>query len=499
MQVVWFKRDLRIYDNAVLKKASEQGPYLPLYIFEPMLWKQPDMSLRHYDFLKESLEDLQSSLKSIGQTLIIKVGEAEEVFAKLHSTHAIKSLWSHQETWNDWTYQRDLRVKAWTHKNNISWNEETQNGVIRGLKNRDGWNKKWFVKMKAPIHSIPNERSRVIEASETLPKPCRLSLKKEHITHQRGGRAEGLTLLHSFLYKRGENYTKEMSSPVTATQSCSRLSPHIAFGTLSIKEIFHAYEKRKDEIYAKPPKERGQWLQALRSFSGRLYWHCHFIQKIEDMPSLEFKHMHPAYDGLRDTQPNSEFLEAWKTGNTGFPMIDACMRSLIATGWINFRMRAMLMSFASYHLWLDWRVTAPILAQQFTDYEPGIHYSQSQMQSGTTGMNAIRIYNPIKQSMDQDPDGIFIKQWVPELANVDTSIIHTPWVDESNKSLYPRPIVDEKKARKEAADTLYSLRKKDPNHRKISLEIAEKHGSRKRQKTRKKETKKTKQQLELPL
>ncbi|AJI60001.1 FAD binding domain of DNA photolyase family protein [Francisella tularensis subsp. holarctica LVS] len=164
----------------------------------------------------------------------------------------------------------------------------------------------------------------------------------------------------------------------------------------------------------------------MRSFLSRLRWHCHFMQKLEDQPSIEYENLHSAYDQLRTELLNQQCFEAWKTGNTGYPMIDACMRALIATRWLNFRMRAMLMSFASYHLWLDWRVTSLYLAGLFTDYEPGIHYSQVQMQSGTTGINSIRIYNPIKQSIDQYPNVEFIRRWLPELENVSNENIHTP-------------------------------------------------------------------------
>ena len=165
-------------------------------------------------------------------------------------------------------------------------------------------------------------------------------------------------------------------------------------------------------------------------------------------------------------------------------MIDACMRYLNQTGWLNFRMRAMLVSFASYHLWLDWRLTSKHLARQFLDYEPGIHYSQIQMQSGTTGMNAIRIYNPIKQGVDQDPDGEFIKQWVPELRHVPNQLIHQPWLLEDNNLNYPSPIVDERTARISGQEKIYSLKKEIKNSDE-TISLVRKHASRLRRKTKK--------------
>ena len=165
------------------------------------------------------------------------------------------------------------------------------------------------------------------------------------------------------------------------------------------------------------------------------------------------------------------------------------MRFLQANGWINFRMRAMLMAFSSYHLWLHWRKPALHLARSFVDYEPGIHYPQVQMQSGTTGINTLRIYNPVKQSMDQDPRGEFIRTWVPELSGVDIQWIHTPWLMPIQLQRkygarigqnYPKPIVDHETAARRARQLIQKARR-GAEAREQSREIFHRHGSRKRQ------------------
>jgi deoxyribodipyrimidine photo-lyase len=167
-------------------------------------------------------------------------------------------------------------------------------------------------------------------------------------------------------------------------------------------------------------------------------------------------------------------------------MIDACVRALVATGWLNFRMRAMLVSFASYHLWLDWRPTGLFLGRQFLDFEAGIHWSQMQMQSGTTGINTVRIYSPTKQLRDQDPTGAFVRRWVPELARVPESRLAEPWTmlpDEMRRAAcrigndYPRPLVEHGEAIAEAKRRLFAVRR-TANARAEAAEVVTKHGSR---------------------
>ena len=481
INIVWFKRDLRIADHRPLALAAQAGPVLPLYIAEPELWAQPDAAARQWAFAAESLAELSQALASLGQPLCVMQGAVVPILRRLHQTHGIAALWSHEETGNGWTYARDLAVAVWAKSAGIAWHEARQFGVIRRLKSRSGWANAWDRDMAAPITPPPsalptlpgNWPTRIPSAADLglPPDPCP--------QRQAGGRRAALETLASFLSQRGRDYRWQMSSPVTAFDASSRLSPHLTWGTLSLREVAQASWARLRALKLTDDPQAKAWRASIIAFLGRQHWHCHFMQKLEDEPRIEFENFHPAYNGQRSDSPDPQRLAAWCAGTTGFPFVDACMRALNQHGWLNFRMRAMLMSFASYHLWLPWRATGLHLARQFVDYEPGIHWSQVQMQSGTTGINTLRVYNPVKQGLDHDPTGSFIRAYVPELAAVPEAFIHQPWLWSGAATLaYPPPIVDHAAAAKAARDTLYALRKR-PDHSGAADQIAAKHGSRK--------------------
>jgi deoxyribodipyrimidine photo-lyase len=456
--LVWFKRDLRVADHPALALAAATGPVLPLYIVEPDYWRLPDTSARQWAFTAECLTDLRDDLGTLGAPLVVRTGEAVAVLDALCRQHRIGRIVSHEETGNLWTYARDRRVAAWARATGIDWVEVPQSGVVRRLPGRDGWAARRDGFMAAAL-AEPRALAAVpgVEPGP-IPTARALRLAAHRCAHrQAGGRARGLDLLESFLGQRGETYRAAMSSPVTGERACSRLSPHFALGTLSVREVVQAVAARQA---ARPG---GRWGAALASFQSRLAWRDHFMQKLEDQPSIETRCLHRATEGLRPRVPDAVRLEAWGAGETGLPFVDACMRYLAATGWLNFRMRSMVMSVASYHLWLDWRVSGPVLARLFTDYEPGIHWPQVQMQSGTTGINTIRIYNPVKQGLDQDPTGAFTRRWVPELAAVPDTFLQEPWKWPGASGLlgkrYPEPVVDVAAAARAARDTVWGLRK----------------------------------------
>jgi len=493
--IVWFKRDLRVQDHKPLYTAVQNGAVLPLYVIEPSVIHAPDYDRRHYDFTVDCLIDLRAQLRERGQPLVVRVGEVLDIFNDLTVQFDIRAIHAHQETGNALTYERDKAVIRWCREQTIPFIETPNNGVIRPLRDRDQRRQLWLERIDVPLTPTPDSLIPLdIDAGE-IPTWDALGICDEGIqAREVGGEYEAHRVLYNFLYGRGATYHKDMSSPLTAPDSCSRLSPHLSYGTLSVRQVYRALITRRDALYTMPNDMyrslEGNFKLAMKAFESRIHWRDHFIQKLEDDPRIEYESFVPHYDNLRDdpaTDPDAQRrFEALQAGRTGYPMIDACVRYLRATGWINFRMRAMLMSFATYPLWITWQATAVWLARLFTDYEPGIHYSQAQMQSGATGINPLRVYSPLKQAQDHDPDGVFIREWVPELAHVPPEYIHQPYTmppltqREAQCIIgkdYPAPIVDAKKATKTAKDTVWNLRQQ-PEVKAEADKVLARHGSR---------------------
>ena len=478
-KIVWFRYDLRLEDNQAFIEATKNGNVLPIFIFDKNYYKLDTSSSFHLKFCEDSLKDLNQSLKNLYNSKInIYYGDTTEILKNISKKFNISEIYSHHVFKNNYLSKIDGKISKFFKECNIQWYLFNQFGIQLGKRDRYRWSYNWNKFINQPVLEKRVNCNFIIDPDHN--KNCAISTNFiDDKLIQEGGRKNAVKLLNSFLDNRSDNYQKEMSSPITGEKSCSRLSPYITYGNISLREIYRATKQKLNEDISIVKKK------SLIAFKSRLAWHCHFIQKLYDEPEIEFKNLNSAFDGLREDDFNNYYYEAWKNGNTGYPFIDACMRYLKVNGWINFRMRAMLVSFASYQLWLDWKKTSKHMAKLFTDYEPGIHYSQFQMQSGTTGINSIRIYNPIKQSIDQDPDGNFIRKWVPELKNVQGKLIHEPWkmtyIDQKSISIelgknYPLPIIENNKATKIAKDKIWKV-KKSKEAKLLSSQILIKHAS----------------------
>lgn len=462
ISVVWFKRDLRLSDHEPLQRAIETGlPIVLLYIFEPMLLNDLHYSERHWRFVTESLKDMNVRLKKHKAKVSVAHANAEDAFAQLLQTFNIVSVYSHQEVGLANTFERDIQLVNWFNCNRIVWHESNYAAVLRGSKNRDKWDEHWKSVMRSPVVEVRIEQAsyqHIKFDTQWLPKEW----KSKATNMQQGGQTAAIETLDDFFDQRGKDYHWQISKPLHSQVHCSRMSAYLAWGNISLRET---YQRLLNDW------NRQGWRRALVALSSRLHWHCHFIQKFESEPRMQAEHINRGYLNFpyRDHDESSADLKAWSEGNTGYPLVDACMRCLIETGYINFRMRAMLVSFLTHHLQIDWRRGVEHLASLFLDFEPGIHYAQFQMQAGVTGINTIRIYNPTKQALEHDPSGEFTLRWCPELASLPVPLMFEPWLltpmEQIMYSLelgvdYPTRVVDIKDTYNESSDRLWAWRKR---------------------------------------
>lgn len=469
INVVWLKKDVRWQDHEVIHHASSLlDPILFVFFFEPSVMNSPESDIRHWRFMFQGLMDF--NLRRDKDTVLMLYAEALPSFEKLSELYEINAIFSHQETGLEITYRRDQAVRKWCKENDIIWKTFERDGIRRNVRDRVNWQANWDAYMKKTIRPIDPQELQIVDPDYTLFETSETRVPEvvstTHPDFQIGGEMQATKLLNSFIHSRSVNYLRFLARPQESQDSCSRLSPYIAHGHISLRMV-----------YQKTKALEGNRQQEIAQFHNRLWWRCHYIQKLETEYAIEKEHVNPGFAGL--SKPfNQSYFDAWSTGKTGFPMVDASMRCLLKQGYLNFRMRAMLATFWSFTLWQDWRIGATHLAKVFLDFEPGIHYPQFQMQAGMTGYHPLRIFSPIAQVKKYDEKGVFIKKWIPELRNVPDNLTGTPWLlSPLEQSFYqtrigvdyPAPIVDYDQATKKAKDLYWSFR----NSEKVRCELPE--------------------------
>lgn len=477
MQILWFKqRNLRLQDSEPLflamKESRRSGPVLPVFIHEPSIIRQPDMARQHQVFTRETLDELADDIGSIGGDLAEYVGEAVEALDSLHRQRAITKIWTHRETSQNVCFDRDRKVRAWARDRGISLVEVEQDGIARGSQPKESFPDYFARAVQAELRDPMGKD--LSERFASLPVPsCNLAdipaaSGEDKPLRPRGGRRAAMELMNRFFTIPAlQVYPKVLSSPNTAWGQCSRMSTYLATGTVSDREIFQRVDGLVTQARNQMNDRDFEAFQGkARFYLDRLAWRRNYIQSFEDRPELEHTPMLAEFKGVRE-EVNDDLLERWKNGMTGFAFVDAAMRCLRETGWLNMRLRGTVVSFATMNLWQpNWPV-AHYLGRELADFHPAVHHVIHQLVAGMTSFDGLMVYDVVKQGFDHDKDGDFVRRYVPELADLPGGSVHDLSMTGGHLSEdaraqgyapYPFPVVDHKATAKLAKENVHAIR-----------------------------------------
>lgn len=401
--LIWHRRDLRTRDNRALFEASKiSSNIIPIFVFDPHFWESDTYCHDRLELLLQSIEDLASQYEKLGTRLVLLHGKAVRELAKLSRDLGAQVFFNH-DTNGEYGMKRD---RAAIDLGFTGW----QNDAIQRQGRTSDWSSNTAKFFNSDIYPTPtNLSSHTLDSTVTTDDIRKIySITPTKTSPEKGGSLEAHLRLKEFL---GEikQYTKSISKPLAAETGTSRLSAHFSLGTISIREVYQATQA----IEAKQKS----------FYTTRLFWNQHFTQKLHDNPTLDRIAANPVFESNYDQiyQPDKELFQAWCEGKTGYPLIDASMRALTTTGFLNFRMRAMTGSFLTYILKQPWQWGADFMFHHLIDADRAINYSQWQMQSGMVGVHPNRIYNPTTNLHKHDPDAAFVRKYIPELreANLD--------------------------------------------------------------------------------
>ncbi|MBD2054734.1 deoxyribodipyrimidine photo-lyase [Oculatella sp. FACHB-28] len=450
--IVWFRRDLRLSDHAPLARAARRGRVIPVFVFDRALLHHPETAPARVAFMLKCLQSLDQDLRDRGGRLILRFGDPVKVLPQLiHDTQA-DGIYAHIDFERLYGRVRDARLNCALAEQNlkIRWFESA--GTTAELVTTGQYRQLWSEQMSEALVSTPTCVDVPPDVpSEPLPTLTDLGLVDDGKPIPPAGTQVASKLLARFLEQKTQRYYWQLSYP--SAHATSGLSPHLKFGVISLRECYQAAQQLKAS-----PDERVQ--RSRQQFVSRLRWNSGFAQRFRYLPQMEVRSLYRHFDE-EGFAFDENLYQAWQQGQTGFPIVDAAARCLLATGgWqaFNFRTRACYASFLSNLLGMDWRYGALHFMRHLIDGDCPIDHYQWAMQAGITSAvdkSWTRIYNPGQAAVDRfDPQGQFIKRWVPELRHLRPNQLGSPPTTKG----YPAPILDYKQARAQRVKQLQRQR-----------------------------------------
>ncbi len=437
----WIRRDLRLEDNRTLQAALQAGPVLPVYISDPYFWT--DSPGRRHKFLCNGLRALDADLRQRGSYLVLRQGAPVEVLRQLLNESGAQVIYA-EEDFTPYARQRDQAIAAQLPLKCI------QGQLVHhplGIHKSDDSPYTVYTHFRNVWRSLLPDDLGISLAPERI--PTIPQIRSEPISEYDQekyfpvGEAQAQKQLESFFAEKIEDYG--IGRNQLSLDGTSSLSPYIHFGMLGLRTAVNC---ARQAILAAPDelsrKSAETWL-------NELIWREFYVHILYHYPHVREGGFRPQYDRIQWRNDPDEF-DAWKNGLTGYPVVDAAMRQMTVTGWMHNRARMIAASFLVKDLLIDWRWGERWFMQNLLDGDLAANNGGWQWTAGT-GTDAapyFRIFNPVLQSKKFDPDGDYIRKWVPELAELDSNTIHAPWEKNIQVPGYPEPIVDHKYARQRA-------------------------------------------------
>ena len=461
--LVWFRNDLRLADNPALIAAMGSGrSVIPIYVLDEETVGVRPLGAASRWWLHHSLQALDAALHTIGSRLVLRRGPAEEVLEKLAAECDAQAIYWNR-AYDQATRERDARLKHAFNSRGLTaeglkgnllfepWEVRTAGGSPFKM-----FTAFWRACRGQPSPGAPLPAPRTLRLPEAWPASDKLAqwrLLPGAPDWEGGlratwtpGEAAALQRLEAFLGGALARYRQARDLP--AGDGTSRLSPHLAFGEISPRQIWRAATSRGLSAASEKFLTELGW----REFAYNLLFHH------GDLAERNFRPEFDSFPWLED----HDSLEAWRRGHTGYPIVDAGLRELWTTGWMHNRVRMIVASFLTKDLLIDWRAGERWFWDTLVDADPANNAMGWQWVSGSGADAApyFRVFNPTLQGEKFDPTGDYVRRWVPELAGLPAETIHRPWMAASPlpPEIYPVRIVDHAAARERALEAFRSLR-----------------------------------------